>query len=186
MTDTPKRHIPPPTAQLAPIFFQEPTPWMVDAACKDWPTNWWFPQRGADTERAKIICFTCPVRLECLNYALGLPNTVGIWGGTSGRERREIGRPTSEKPIRHGTTTGYHQELRRNLEPCAACRRANTEASKQRQLRRQELELERRRGEVDAVNGGESQSRNVHFDQQQETPATLATPRGQAKHTGGA
>lgn len=41
-------------------------------------------------ECAKIICRMCPVQVECLNYALEAREEWWIWGGTTGRERREL------------------------------------------------------------------------------------------------
>ena len=111
---------------IVPSFYEQDEGWKQHAACIDHPTNWWFPERGELTERAKIICFTCDVRLDCLNYSLNIPNLVGIWGGMSGRERREIvGRP--DKPIKHGTAAGYAAHLRRKTKPCDACRVANSD-----------------------------------------------------------
>jgi WhiB family redox-sensing transcriptional regulator len=126
---------------INPSFIFDPAPWMRDAACKPHPTEWWFPERGDPTEQAKIICHTCPVRLDCLNYALNIPSLVGIWGGMSGKERRQI-RSKPTKPIRHGTPTGYHQHLRRGTEPCLQCRQAhsrNTQLKKEQARERRLL-----------------------------------------------
>ena len=38
---------------------------------------------------AKAICEPCPVRSECLAFALADPHTKGIWG-TSERERMRL------------------------------------------------------------------------------------------------
>jgi WhiB family redox-sensing transcriptional regulator len=45
-------------------------------------------------EKAKAICDICPVKKECLEYALALPANwcEGIWGGTTERERRWLRR----------------------------------------------------------------------------------------------
>jgi len=103
----------------------EPQPWMRDAACKDMPTDWWFPDRGGDYTRAKIICHTCSVRIDCLNYSLTLPTVVGIWGGLSGRERREFKSLKADKPIRHGTNSGYVVHRKRGEEACDECKAAH-------------------------------------------------------------
>jgi len=58
-------------------FLHEPTPWMKHAACKPHPTDWWFPKRGEPVEQAKTICYTCPVRIDCLNYALNIYKESG-------------------------------------------------------------------------------------------------------------
>ena len=54
-----------------------------------------FPERGASTRRAKAICDGCPVRGECLDYALAHGEKFGIWGGLSERERRRVRRERS-------------------------------------------------------------------------------------------
>ena len=42
------------------------------------------------TREAKRICTGCPVRDECLEYALANDERFGIWGGLSERERRRL------------------------------------------------------------------------------------------------
>lgn len=42
-----------------------------------------------EVKRAKDICAVCPVRAQCMDYALR-NNEVGIWGGTTERERKKI------------------------------------------------------------------------------------------------
>jgi hypothetical protein len=42
------------------------------------------------------------------------------------------------EPIRHGTETGYGQHRRRGEDPCAACRKANSDASATRRRRLRE------------------------------------------------
>lgn len=39
---------------------------------------------------AKILCMACPVKDECLDYALRNRIKEGIWGGLNERERRKI------------------------------------------------------------------------------------------------
>lgn len=43
-------------------------------------------------ERAKSICRKCPVRRKCLDFAIGDPSLVGVWGATDEGERRELRR----------------------------------------------------------------------------------------------
>lgn len=65
--------------------------WRIHAACRG-KTAQMFPEHGTQPtviNQAKAICHTCPVRVACLNYALEHNETFGIWGGLSGRERRE-------------------------------------------------------------------------------------------------
>lgn len=66
--------------------------WMADALCKEYDGARWFPERGEDVQRVKAICAECLVQGECLEWALAQDQTtlVGIWAGTSGRDRRRI------------------------------------------------------------------------------------------------
>lgn len=69
--------------------------WMTDAVCVSsaFP-DLWFPEVGSgDAMDAKKLCGTCPVRRECLTYALAYVGTSplkGIWGGTTESERRTL------------------------------------------------------------------------------------------------
>lgn len=65
--------------------------WKAESACQDHDPDLFFPDRGEDTDTAKRVCAGCTVRRECLTYALTTPRErYGIWGGTSGRERRNL------------------------------------------------------------------------------------------------
>lgn len=63
-------------------------PWVAHAACRGADPNLFFPERGAPVGPAKAICRACPVRVECLTWALDNNETEGIWGGSSGKDRR--------------------------------------------------------------------------------------------------
>lgn len=66
--------------------------WSERAACKDLAGDIFFPDRGTSAAPAKAVCAGCPVRLECLDYALKAKERFGIWGGLSERERQRIRR----------------------------------------------------------------------------------------------
>lgn len=68
----------------------DPYDWVHDAACRDLPTSWWFPGVGESFDLAQSICETCPVRVECLDYALARPELTGIWGGLTDRRRKRM------------------------------------------------------------------------------------------------
>lgn len=91
--------------------------WSSRAACSGMPTSMFYSEEGSrrngqpppDEKRAKRLCARCPVRLECLAYALTIeskplvigtgtkaghqadisikPRAWGIWGGHNARER---------------------------------------------------------------------------------------------------
>lgn len=68
--------------------------WRDEAACRgaSVEASWWFPEGyGAQQRspaRALAVCATCPVRRECLEYALSVPERHGVWGGMTESERR--------------------------------------------------------------------------------------------------
>jgi WhiB family redox-sensing transcriptional regulator len=64
--------------------------WMSNAACKGNTEGDWFPEQPGRTPAIKLamdICNRCPVKIECLEYAMIQPNLHGIWGGLSARKR---------------------------------------------------------------------------------------------------
>ncbi|HVA08005.1 MAG TPA: WhiB family transcriptional regulator [Acidimicrobiales bacterium] len=67
--------------------------WQAWAACRDEPTETFFPGRGQDPRPAKRICAGCPVATECREYATAMDDPgrplMGIWAGTSERSRRQ-------------------------------------------------------------------------------------------------
>jgi WhiB family transcriptional regulator, redox-sensing transcriptional regulator len=76
-------------------FLGQPTEtprWHRDAVCAQADPEAFFPERGGSTAAAKRVCQGCPVRAECLEYALANDERFGVWGGLSERERRRIQR----------------------------------------------------------------------------------------------
>ena len=47
-------------------------------------------QRRKRESTAKRICADCPVRQECLDYAMRVHEPFGIWGGLTEAERRQL------------------------------------------------------------------------------------------------
>jgi WhiB family redox-sensing transcriptional regulator len=64
--------------------------WRQDALCAETDPEAFFPDKGGSTREAKLVCRGCPVRGECLEYALANEERFGIWGGLSERERRRV------------------------------------------------------------------------------------------------
>ena len=105
--------------ELFPIKYNCFVAWMDLAACKG-KTELMFPLHHNDktyTSVARQICSACPVKQECLEYALQFPMTEmhGVWAGMSpgqlAREQRRRGlkatRPTIQEMLvirRNGTT----------------------------------------------------------------------------------
>ncbi len=76
-------------------MFIEQLPWAPAAKCLNADPDVFFPEKGGSTKEAKRICGECPVRVECLEYALTEDERFGIWGGMSERERRKLKRLAS-------------------------------------------------------------------------------------------
>lgn len=77
-------------------------PWQFEGAtCSQIDTEFYFPEQNqftVETKRVKALCKSCIWKQECLTYALNY-SVVGIWGGTSSRERATIRRQLNIIPI---------------------------------------------------------------------------------------
>ena len=65
-------------------------PWAVDALCAQTDPDMFHPEKGESAKQAKAVCAKCPVRAECLTWALTNNERFGVWGGLSERERRKV------------------------------------------------------------------------------------------------
>ncbi len=127
------------------------------AACRGLDPDMFMPGVGEPGKEARALCNgipkthknpgrpPCPVKQECLEYALQLPGpVVGIWGGTTERDRRLLKRdlirgvntiwnkPVAinvKRPVRHGTDAGYENHRRKGETPCKACKEAHSQAA---------------------------------------------------------
>ena len=68
----------------------EPYRWQTDAACKG-KTELMFPKEHKDISyiaQARQICAECPVKSDCLEYALQFPpaDMHGVWAGLTSRQ----------------------------------------------------------------------------------------------------
>lgn len=59
--------------------------WQDEAKCQNIDTTEFF-ERASETE-AKKFCRMCPVKGDCLEYAL-VYDMYGVWGGLSYKERK--------------------------------------------------------------------------------------------------
>ncbi len=70
--------------------------WQESGACRTGEATDFYPpmhaerkhERLARERRAKSICAGCPVRIQCLEYAIHVDERYGIWGGLNQDERR--------------------------------------------------------------------------------------------------
>lgn len=86
--------------------------WWLDAACRNKPLEWFYPEPGQNALKAKELCEVCPVKQDCLQDALSFEapqGRHGVWGGLS-REEREVrfdGRKPRSKPRRTSCASGH-------------------------------------------------------------------------------
>jgi WhiB family transcriptional regulator, redox-sensing transcriptional regulator len=71
--------------------------WRQHSICRDTDPDLFFPvgttgQALVQIDRAREVCDQCPVKVDCLEFALETNQDSGIWGGTSEEERRKIRR----------------------------------------------------------------------------------------------
>jgi len=66
------------------------TTWMANGRCKEMDPAIFFPSDGVGVVIAQAVCNECPVKTECLEYALEDRVDHGVWGGASERQRRRI------------------------------------------------------------------------------------------------
>jgi WhiB family redox-sensing transcriptional regulator len=72
--------------------------WQQKAACRGPQAVVFYPPSTFERKdeklererRAKAICATCAVKKSCLDYALRIRESHGIWGGTNENERKRL------------------------------------------------------------------------------------------------
>ena len=75
----------------------DPSDWRDGAACRHRDPELFFPDgtlgpAARQADQAKLVCQSCPVRRPCLDFAQRHGLAFGIWGGTTGEERRGMRR----------------------------------------------------------------------------------------------
>ena len=104
---------------LAGIASREP--WQEQAVCAQVDPEIFFPDKGGSPRQAKQICAECPVRLQCLEFALEHNERHGVFGGLTERERQSI---RKRPPV--GFCGNGHERAVVGTTPeghCAQCRR---------------------------------------------------------------
>lgn len=74
-----------------------PGRWVKDALCAQLDPEFMFSHErvgsGPDPQvvaRQRSICRKCPIRVECLDWALANGEKYGMWGGHTTAERRRM------------------------------------------------------------------------------------------------
>ena len=71
--------------------------WRSAAACRSCDPDLFFPLSSSgpgieQVAQAKQVCARCPVRRECLAFALRTRQAHGVWGGLTEQERYPVWR----------------------------------------------------------------------------------------------
>ena len=69
--------------------------WADDALCAETDPDAFFPPKGHPSAPAKRVCMACPVRVQCLEWAMAHELDFGVLGGMSARERKRLRRERS-------------------------------------------------------------------------------------------
>ncbi len=80
-----------------PLGLGEQPDWVSEALCAEVGGDLWFAEKGNwhATVKAKRICRQCPVRPQCLLYALERGEQYGVWGGMTPEQRSALRRPVA-------------------------------------------------------------------------------------------
>jgi len=75
-------------------------------------TKLFFDDRNRSQMHAKMICAECPIKANCLKWALVHREAWGIWAGLDYHELRILSvslgyQPPNRKEVEHGTERGW-------------------------------------------------------------------------------
>ncbi|MFF4385560.1 WhiB family transcriptional regulator [Streptomyces sp. NPDC001552] len=80
--------------------------WRTEAACAPWNAPLFHPKHEgtgpAYAPEAKAICARCPVRAQCLEWALITGDPHGVWGGLDAGERKQLFVPRAPVLVAEG------------------------------------------------------------------------------------
>lgn len=65
--------------------------WKLRGLCRtDGDPDLWFPYREGDSKYAAAVCRDCPVKQECLDYAIAAGENYGVWGAKTPTQRKHL------------------------------------------------------------------------------------------------
>ena len=64
--------------------------WQRNASCVGLDSSIFYPPTDREAGRAKAVCAECPVRQDCLEFALTVREKEGVWGGLTAVERQRL------------------------------------------------------------------------------------------------
>lgn len=90
-----------------------------DALCRDHDPELFFALDREDDARA--VCAECPIRWECLSWALAVNENHGVWGGMSGDQRQNVKFRRHRVKCPHCGGASVDAESRTRTEICRSC-----------------------------------------------------------------
>lgn len=68
------------------------TSWRELGRCRGLDPAVFYPDEEDEQaiDEARAVCEPCPVQHQCLEHAIARREKLGVWGGTTWRERRRI------------------------------------------------------------------------------------------------
>lgn len=98
--------------------------WVAHAQCSSTDPEAFFPNQGESSRVAKQVCYGCPVRAQCLRYAIENGERFGVWGGYTERERRQFKPGKQTGPRTHCLKGHEYAKVGRTSDGvCAECTR---------------------------------------------------------------
>lgn len=96
--------------------------WWGHAACRKEGSDMFYPdgkseQYRPQIEKAKAMCDACPVRQQCLAWALATGESHGIYGGMTDDERRALLRRERRRMPGHGNPELAWVQILRDRRP---------------------------------------------------------------------
>ncbi|MEZ5380859.1 MAG: WhiB family transcriptional regulator [Microthrixaceae bacterium] len=64
--------------------------WQRRASCAGLDSAIFYPPSDDEASRAKAVCAECPVRIDCLEFAVTVREKDGVWGGFTAIERQRL------------------------------------------------------------------------------------------------
>lgn len=64
--------------------------WQRNASCVGIDSSIFYPPTDEESGRAKAVCAECPVRQDCLEFAITVREKEGVWGGATAVERQRL------------------------------------------------------------------------------------------------
>jgi hypothetical protein len=80
--------------------------WAGHVLCAETDSEIFFPAHDDPATEARQICARCPVREDCLNFAIANNERYGIWGGLDPGERDSLRRKQRQQKQRTANRWG--------------------------------------------------------------------------------